>query len=750
MPPKGYRSARGSSTRGAGRGRGQGTSAAAPPSLPVEDSQATANTAAIAPTQAASTEAVTTDTQVAPNMTSPPVPLGASPPQLPAEAATPTPAITSQPSQMPAPPQRLDSLRSTSATAPARAKKVPLKFQPKAAARRPATEREQLEAAKLAEEEAERAAEAAKQSHIGRGGRGKDGARARGRGRGGYMGEGRSLMPLGASGPFGAGSLKTEGGRSFGGGSGGLGGAGNTGGYGGGSSGPSQHRPIKTEPGARDPDGDTKMGGSRTGTGQEDPQYVSSDEDMGDEGPRRNVERFVDLTLDNDDDDAEDEGIVRSKTTDRALERPYEPGMAPVRVRRQEHRERNALMDMDPSKATVPDDAAQAQEGAVPNAPKASGSVRSKLRDKSLEVVRTERRWKGAWTTSSDSENESDVRIKPEPRDDNEEQNEAMLTEMQIDGGDAVAHTERDKGKKKATDQDPPTSPESKRKGKSRTRRVSGLASDIKAEGQTAEEREEFIIRETARRTLRDELAPPPQSTGPAPRNATQAADAEGDAFMTEALTQPIEQDQRADRVYLFQFPPVIPNLYPITESNVKNDESEPVDAEAGASNTEGEAMNLDAVPPAGAGASMSPTDEAVEVSDNDDGEDKIDAYLSKLAGSSKRKKAKRERAQLAPGLAGKLRIHASGRATLDWGGTSLEVNMGISRSFLEDVVTTKVYPSTGVEKGKGKGKERAKEGDGEGASGEREVGGEAMSFGQVRGKFVVTPDWKVFLGNQD
>ncbi|KAK4992310.1 hypothetical protein LTR66_006323 [Elasticomyces elasticus] len=379
MPPRGYRSARGSSTRGAGRGRGQGTSAAAPPSLPVEDTQATANTAAITPTQAASTEAVTSDTQVAPNMASPSVPLGASPSQLPAQAATPTPAIAPQPSQMPAPPQRLESLRSTSATASARAKKAPLKFQPKAAARRPATEREQLEAAELAEEEAQRAAEAAKQSHIGRGGGGKDGARGRGRGRGGYMGEGRSLMPLGASGPFGAGSLKTEGGRSFGGGSGGLGGAGHTGGYGGGSSGPSHHRPIKTEPGARDADGDTKMGGNRIDTGQEDPQYISSDEDVGDEGPRRDVERFVDLTLDNDDDDAEDGGHVRNKTTDPALKKPYKPGMAPVRVRRQEHRERNALMDVDPTKAIVPDDAAQGQEGAVPNATKASGGVRSKF-----------------------------------------------------------------------------------------------------------------------------------------------------------------------------------------------------------------------------------------------------------------------------------------------------------------------------------------------------------------------------------
>ena len=80
----------------------------------------------------------------------------------------------------------------------------------------------------------------------------------------------------------------------------------------------------------------------------------------------------------------------------------------------------------------------------------------------------------------------------------------------------------------------------------------------------------------------------------------------------------------------------------------------------------------------------------------------------------------------LASGKVGKLRVHKSGRTTLDWGGTSLELHAGMEASFLQDIVIAKTYPP------------------------EERVGrdaGQAMSFGRVFGKFVVTPDFEEIVG---
>jgi len=58
------------------------------------------------------------------------------------------------------------------------------------------------------------------------------------------------------------------------------------------------------------------------------------------------------------------------------------------------------------------------------------------------------------------------------------------------------------------------------------------------------------------------------------------------------------------------------------------------------------------------------------------------------------------------------MRVHESGKVTLEWGGLNFIVNKGIDVRFLQEVVSTKVTPP----------EERVNEDEGE----------EAMSFGSV------------------
>ena len=78
--------------------------------------------------------------------------------------------------------------------------------------------------------------------------------------------------------------------------------------------------------------------------------------------------------------------------------------------------------------------------------------------------------------------------------------------------------------------------------------------------------------------------------------------------------------------------------------------------------------------------------------------------------------------ARLPPGFAGKLNVHKSGKVTLEWGETNMEIRWGSEVDFLQDVVLA--------------------------AGDEREdvtVGDErsAYALGQVQKKLVVIPDWQ-------
>jgi DNA-directed RNA polymerase III subunit RPC4 len=161
--------------------------------------------------------------------------------------------------------------------------------------------------------------------------------------------------------------------------------------------------------------------------------------------------------------------------------------------------------------------------------------------------------------------------------------------------------------------------------------------------------------------------------------------------------------DRLRDRVYILTFPPVLPGLL---------DASKPVKEE----------------PPSPAADGPSDDD-----GDRDGGEDEEDVVEVKDEPAEAALFDGRgfpvrpgHLPELEPGRVGRLVVRRSGRATLDWGGTRLRVGLGLTPEVLQEVVSV-----TGRE----------------GGADEKGFGGEACSFGQVRGKFVVTPDWDELLG---
>ncbi|KAI1980289.1 hypothetical protein LOZ51_005645 [Ophidiomyces ophidiicola] len=166
-------------------------------------------------------------------------------------------------------------------------------------------------------------------------------------------------------------------------------------------------------------------------------------------------------------------------------------------------------------------------------------------------------------------------------------------------------------------------------------------------------------------------------------------------------------KDERQGRLFLLQFPPLTPNL--IVPSTEPNNPDEAMVVEGASTHTQ-EAITIKHEN--GTTSSSITLNESTNL-----------PIPSKSASAAPLITA--ENNHLPPGRVGKLQIHRSGRATVDWGGITFELNKGSDVDFLQDaVVASDSKP-------------------GETGAADRRI----WAMSQVSGKFVVTPDWDRLLG---
>ena len=154
-------------------------------------------------------------------------------------------------------------------------------------------------------------------------------------------------------------------------------------------------------------------------------------------------------------------------------------------------------------------------------------------------------------------------------------------------------------------------------------------------------------------------------------------------------------------RMYLFQFPPVLPPLKQVTQPKSTKIKPEP---------TEGEDDVLESTP---AAADADPVDLTNDSNSNgfnipgfEDPEQKA-GFMSSLLSSG--------------GMVGQLKVRKSGRVEMDWGGSTMDLSPAVGMNFLTTAVIIEENdekPRPGV------------------------VGGESIGMGKIMGRFVLAPKW--------
>lgn len=176
------------------------------------------------------------------------------------------------------------------------------------------------------------------------------------------------------------------------------------------------------------------------------------------------------------------------------------------------------------------------------------------------------------------------------------------------------------------------------------------------------------------------------------------------------------QEDKREGRLYLFQFPPVLPKLYnPLTTEkpplpgSLKVKEEPEAELKNGTGKSKAKPVDLSA----------------------DEIKPEAEEIVAPAEKVDKNKRIKRDRVVDEQGYVGQMIVRESGKVELSWGGTSLVVGRGVDASFL----TTGVVMDANM-RGARPGVPA------------HEIEGKAIGMGKIMGKFVVTPDFEKMFGS--
>ncbi|KAK6359682.1 hypothetical protein TWF696_000825 [Orbilia brochopaga] len=380
-------------------------------------------------------------------------------------------------------------------------------------------------------------------------------------------------------------------------------------------------------------------------------EYSSSDDSEG--GPKVDVE-MIDLITSSEGEGGDDEEV---DTKDR---KPSGRGFAPVRIERHEHVDRTA------------------QAGDVKkkgDAAAAGKKDKGKGKEKEVEITE-ERKTRGRRASGTG------------PR-------------VKIESESPKATRRSTRSPEQVRKKQQSSSPEDKRrKPKARSQSRNRKTGIVPQSQEDVDENDRYDV---DRFSMLHELGPALPERKP--------VDAEGDHEMGESSSAvQVPHDEKENKLYLFQFPPVLPVLEPVAAvedaAEVTIKEENPTTATA-----------------AGATAAGSSTAAAAQTAGDSSATGASTARTADARASKPRFATLEEvqRAKVPPGTAGKLQVHRSGKVTILFGGIEFEVHRGVDCDFLQDVVVLQQESGAMDERGRPKGR--------------------AWGMGQLKGKFVATPD---------
>ncbi len=395
-----------------------------------------------------------------------------------------------------------------------------------------------------------------------------------------------------------------------------------------------------------------------------EPIYPEERDDNGHVARRVNIED-INNAISDEDEDEDVTFVSSSRRKGKSLAIRSSGGMMPVRLERKEHKERVTVVNTEPAAAPTIDleDEAGELDLFVPNDHEAE--LRHKRR---LENTRDGKHWPGVWQDDDD-----EIPVKPDP------DSESVSQKI-------------DRKQEKKPFKEPLEPHKAKAKAKLRHKTTRKPQQSIP---QTEEDKAELMRDLVDRQVLAEELGSLQSTLAAEGQHNDHVHDKEG-------------------RLYLFQFPPILPPLY----NPVKKEEEEGVDDDI---------EMTGALPAPGAsGATGSsaidltkPDSEAVVIKTEAADGPPIFTVPPELVSEQ--------------GYMGKLIVRESGKVELNWGGTSLALGRGSDFDFLTTTVMVDGNSGETVAVGDG----------GNDAAG---MAGRGIGMGKVMGKFVATPDWSKIL----
>ena len=449
----------------------------------------------------------------------------------------------------------------------------------------------------------------------------------------------------------------------------------------------------------RDQDGDLIMSSSasrpkRTKVKKEEKgiAYISSEDELdSDGGERVNIEDIstINLISSEDEEEDEDEEPIQRSHTSKGKRREMTPrgpsgNLMPVRIQRQEHVERSVGVNTDASSLTSAELRRKAKiraeaEGSLflPELEEADDSSltkpKFKRKPKDVEFVRNERKWKGVY---QDEDDESMVKIKDEPKDDEDTvmtENPAPDKEVErINFGDidlANASTQGAannsigtllKGPEEVPDAD------NSQPG-DRLRRIKGYHS-LRPVNYSEEEEEDDILAGIAEITL---LKSDASEDYPSPELASSTRKPIDDGDLAEDHKDTYFQKDGREEVYLFQLPPLVPSLRDASKTISKAEDKKKNKAETA------EVPN--------SSASNNPF--AAQVKDEPGIKDDPDGLPHETA---VHQAYTSDSFHSTGGRSGVLNIHANGSMFATWGGMSFEIlKEGTGAQLAQELMVT-------------------------------------------------------------